>query len=105
MKHLKEYESLNKTIRKKYILATDFYTNNKKLLNFLSNSIGKVISENSNEITAKYDNIPDDILSYFSVIKINEPPKYIAFEEEEIIYRSDNKEDIERYIDINKYNL
>jgi hypothetical protein len=78
---------------------------------FLSNSIGLVFEPSSNyeesflkkqgyfKYPVKYDNVPDDMLNYFN----SSDYRYMYFKE--ILHWSSNREDLEIYLDINKYNI
>jgi hypothetical protein len=98
--NFKSYDSnIFKTWKKdniigKYVIMK-FYTN-KEYDNFLRNNIGQIIDVPENGyIEIKYDNIPpelDYLENYWFIAK-------------NIIKMSDNKDDLEQYITMNKYNL
>jgi len=107
-----------------------YFSTKPKFIDYLSNNIGQIVKiltkkydEDDNEILVKYDNIPTNILSYgFMMIdnlkkdvEIETIPdlkildelytNITSFEFNEIIYFSNNKSDVETYIQANKYNL
>ena len=78
----------------KYVIM-NFFTN-KEYGNFLRNNIGQI------------EDVPED--GYLKIKYDNIPPEYDYLENywfiaKNIIKMSDNKEDLERYIEMNKYNL
>jgi len=70
---------------------------------FLLTNIGRILEKDDNgyNFIVKYNNIPDDLITFFSY-KINNcrPMNY-----NEIIYSSNDKNEVECYIESNKYNL
>lgn len=124
MKHLKAYENLiNEPQIGDYVICQDSvlarnFSNNKSTIIFLSNNIGRIITDDSIDYDVskrysyviKYENIPKDIEDYFNLRKKESEKNFEmsglrAFSLEEIIYHSKNKEDLEIYIDTEKYNL
>lgn len=104
MKHLKKYE---KTIHN--INIDDYAITNKpsefddpttsEILKFTSLNIGKVVDIYKKWIILKYDNIPEEIKKYSTnnnIFKI----KYYYIE-----YNSKDKNELETYLNTNKYNL
>jgi hypothetical protein len=134
MRHIKAYENVNDDELKvgDYVLCKDlrelsknnqFFDVQEIFKNFISKNAGKVIKINNNdEIFISYGNvnIPDEILDYafyteYSLLKSGIQgyviPGYetysniVAFNKNEIIYFSKNKEDVELSIQTIKYNL
>jgi len=69
--------------------------------NFITNNIGKFIKYNSNRTfpyQIEFFNIPNDIESYFNNNCRN-------YKYEEILYWSNNKEELELLIQSNKFNI
>ena len=81
----------------------------KKLDNFLSNNVGNIVdieyeSDVDYPYNVQYDNIPTELNHYFednNISRIN----CRRFDESEILFFSKNKEDVETYIEANKYNI
>ena len=129
MKYIKIYEEIKIEPQVgDYVICVDKSDINlqrkKMFVEYLKIHIGKIIKTNkSNEILVQYDPIPTEyeILDYAfyttlsSIVKgfkyntINtEGGQYTniaTFGKEEIIHFSPNKEDLEPYINANKYNL
>lgn len=77
MKYLKKYESINSPQIGDYVIMRyglpyvfDDYMSKEEILKFISNNIGKIIEiidmENKLFVEIEYDDIPDDLIDYFS---------------------------------------
>jgi len=115
MKHLKNFKSIQSTpqINDYVICKEETYCVDDRLANFINNNIGQIAEINKKDgeypYVIKYENIPDDIFSYFSDILKNNYKYDIrclrAMDRIEIIHFSKNKEDLETILNANKYNL
>lgn len=133
MRYIKAYENINDKLEVgDYVLCKDlrelsrnnqFFNVQEIFKSFISKNAGKVIKiNNDDEIFISYGNvnIPDEILDYAfyteqslskSGIQGYIIPGYktysniVAFNKNEIVYFSKNKEDVEQYINTIKYNL
>jgi len=78
-----------------------------KLLDWLKTVIGKIIKVNDDDVICKFDvkyeNFPEDIETYFYEEYYGE--RYRPMKDVEILHWSKNKEDLEIFLDSNKYNL
>lgn len=70
--------------------------------NFTKNSIGKII-DYKGVYCCEYENIPEKIDKFFGEYK--DGTKFITALSNEIIFYSENKEDVERYLKAKKYNI
>jgi hypothetical protein len=109
MKHLKTYEKNNNNPQIGDYVICSSISGGHKLNNFLSQNIGQYIEENNpsqSKVSSlwayiiKYENIPNSLISANFNGK-----NYRYVTRNEIIMWSPNKEDLETYIDQNKYNL
>ncbi len=102
-----------------------FFDTQKIFKNFISKNVGKIIkidNQLENSIFVSYKNIPEEILDYafYTISNLTKYgidtqnyiiPEYktysniVAFKKDEIIYFSKNKEDVEKYTNIIKYNI
>jgi len=131
MKHIKEFNIFrNKPKIGDYVICKEGLVNGQitkdgedaDLINFLSNNIGKIIDTNiiiadvNYDYLIKYYNIPKDIYLYFTgnssfqiacgetrPIPGREDTR--AFDLDDIVEFSKNKEEVELYIASKKYNL
>lgn len=105
-----------------YIIANEVHNNDdgtiitsfvseKDINEFLNNNIGQII-EPTEEIMKEYNDKYDYYVSYEYVPKIYKYDFFFfdnysirPFNEDEIVFCSPNKKDLEFYIDANKYNL
>ena len=109
MKHIKKYEH---TIEDEhiqlpqigdYVICTDKHiaSIDKNFDEFLKNNIGKIIktpSHNKTSYDVKYRLIPNNVIIYFT-------NNIRSFYPKEILHHSPNKEDLELYVQANKYNI
>ena len=106
MKHLKIYEELNNTKPKigDYVICKDYLT---EVYNFVLNNIGQIIDIVSNyhgdQYVIKFENIPENIKNWF--YNYNNDRNTRSYDENEILYFSNNKEDLEIILQTKKYNL
>jgi len=100
MKHLRKYEN----VKSKGPSVGDFvicksHTNSsyigRKIDIFIKTNIGEIIAKNWDEFEVKFDNVPELLNDYM----------IDHYRKNEIEHYSKNKEDLEVYIDANKYNL
>ncbi len=107
MKYLKTYEQINKGTPKigDYVICEEIGNSDDAYNNFLKTTIGKIVSIGTSKYKyqVQYNNIPTKFLSYFGREKTYENCR--AMLDDEIIYFSNNKEDLEPFIQSNKYNL
>jgi hypothetical protein len=107
MKYIKTYEDINKEPQVgDYVICDDYFD---KLTEFEANNIGQITSidddvDNGAPYNIKYNNIPYNIRTWFFY---NDDHNYgiRPMSIEEIIFFSSNKEEVERYLQANKYNL
>jgi hypothetical protein len=94
------------------------YTKNKEVLNFIKNNIGRILgyyeknynnTNNREYYLVKYENIPNNIEDIFEQDDPDNVDGIIensyVFYPNEIIDFSKEKKDLEKYLDVNKYNL
>jgi len=84
-----------------YVICSDHENNNHD--NFFKNKIGKILNINYDKIythAITYDNIPDRL--YDNIIK---GKRTIGVKRNNIIYWSENKEELEQMLQANKFNL
>ena|ERR1035437_7669137 len=107
MKHLKKFENISEPQIGDYVLCEDKYVINDEVKKFLKNTIGKIININDTTTppySIQYENIPNTISNeYFDYLDVNTTIRYMH--KNEIIHCSKNKEDLEIYIESEKYNL
>jgi hypothetical protein len=112
MKHIKSFEN-NIEIIGDFVICKELEYNikdvyKKELNDFLLNNIGLCVDYDSErkEYEIEYENIPINILTRYFFVKNKYNDKYIRYmRSNEIIHHSKNKEDLEPYIQSNKYNL
>jgi hypothetical protein len=110
MKHLKKYEQLKEQEPKigDFVICTDNgITNDKNFESYLNTNIGKIILIRDNDkdpYCVLYEDIPSNFKVYASIVH-DKIRKLIKFNRDEIKYFSKNKEDLERIIIANKYNI
>lgn len=115
MKHLKHYEeeNINDEPQIGDFVICDANTGSYRLNNFIKNKIGVCIGPHysgnkpelkeklANRYKIKYDNVPDDIeKDYFPF-----PDKTRSFHKKDILFFSQNIEDLKTILSANKYNL
>ena len=104
MKHLKTFETIHKTPRiGDYVLCEEKDTSNFSLNYFISSNIGQIINNRGRHNSyypylVKYENVPVEIEKRFE-----NGEREMA--ENEVLYWSDNKEELETIINTNKYKL
>jgi len=101
MKHIKTYEASKKTPQiGDYILCKPDESNSIVLGDFISNNIGKIISEDIKNIyDCEYENIPN----YIKTVYFYKDMRLIK--NKNILYFSPNKEDLELILKSKQYNL
>ena len=110
MKHLKTFENIKKPQVGDYVLCYEDAKDH-NLKEFINNNIGKIsiIRDKGSYIecnyTIEYENIPSIISNRFTNFKKGDKKNERNMREEEIIFFSKNKEDVELYMQANKYNL
>lgn len=77
-----------------------------EFITFINNNIGTIIDiqhniQNNNKYIVEYNNIPDDIISYFGYYKNNATHLY----RRDIILSAHNTQELNIKLDQNKYNL
>ena len=99
MKYIKTFESKLTPQIGDYVICKDEY--NTVIQDFISNSIGIIIPGETGRkyYTVKYENIPRSIRTYFRIDGDR------SFGKNDIVYHSKNKEDLEHFVQANKYNL
>ena len=116
MKHIKTFEHLYKNPifvgLADYVLI-DFENKldkSHKLINFIERNIGQIIDIDGTKrvVWIKFDNMPDiniykDDIKFRKYIRLNNDS--ITINKDWISYSSQNKEDIELYLNQKKYNL
>lgn len=112
MRYIKKFENSYNIEIGEYVIC-DEESGNKNYTNFLKNNIGQVVSYYDNvkyPYVVKYENIPDNILNRFDEVDIPDQPGFLykdrrVMGEEEIIFHSKDKKDLEMFLTANKYNL
>lgn len=121
MKYIKKYEEKRKRYsprRGDYILirADENNTKYRELIDFINNNIGRVeynypysnpnTMSNSRGLSITYFDIPDELKYLFQKSIYNGIKSYwIHFNLEDVLSFSENKKDLEIYLDAKKYNL
>jgi len=106
MKYIKQYENLNQDDPQvdDYVICIDKVSDDSELEDFIKNNIGilKIIYNRTDcKYGVFYENIPKSLNITYSRKNNN----IIDFDREEIIYHSENEEDVITYIKASKYNL
>ena len=114
MMHIKTYEHRSLHIDEPqvgdYVICREHFIPAKDTVDFISNNVGHLVMIKENNIKSaafrgyivQYENIPKDIRGF---------GRYYNFENcrlmrrHEILHWSKNKEDLEIYIDVKRYNL
>ena len=123
MKHLKTYEFKKEPKIGDYVIVYE-KRGEIEVNDFYKNNIGRIVNLNNNEysdVAAYFDldkewdywikfDIPKSLFGEVNHLKVEDYSNYFIkgvrpFDRKEIIYYSPNKEDLEVYIDANKYNL
>jgi len=107
MKYIKKFEMNDDVLKIGDYVICSYYNNDIGFEFFLSNNIGKLI-----EIKNDFNNYREPYVVEFESVDIN-AKRYtttikantITFKRSEIQYWSNNKEDLELYIQSNKFNL
>jgi hypothetical protein len=97
MKYLRTYEELGKPEIEDYVICRPLDDRDPDLNDFLKTHIGQLVGRRYFDYDIKFEKVPKYIIDCYD--------NPIQFEREEIIHWSKNKEDLQIYIDINKYNL
>jgi hypothetical protein len=88
-----------------FVIMKTWSDSNIKLKSFIDENIGKIVEFNNDMLFVKYDNIPKELYMYFS----SENPKIFdqirEFNIPQIVKISNNKEDLEMFLNTNKYNI
>ena len=107
MKHIKIYENIDNDPKiGDYVICNENLSYYDELVNFLSNNVGRIVLKNYTIVNVcfdylvQYDYIPKELDIYF-YNSSNLRPINI----DDIIKFSENKEDLEMYINAKKYNL
>jgi len=111
MKHIKTFENIKEPQVGDYVNCKEdnIYTSNKEsLYNFIYNNVGKIHIIRDKNVTYRryvvyYDNVPDDIKDRFDDRKNGLMSR--NYNDEEILFFSENKQEVEAYIQAKKYNL
>lgn len=110
MKYLKTYEEINERELQigDYVICPETYGFSEQVSNFVENNIGQYIANADMDfLIIQYENVPDELK--VNLYYTNE--NYITYENSavveryEIKYWSPNKDDLEIYLDADKYNL
>lgn len=105
MKYIKKFEYVTKhSLKPKpndFVVCRELFVD-EKLKDFLSTNIGQIIDLNigddkyyfsrENKYIVRFDNIPKDVKQYFTEDNLR------GYKENEIIYHSINKADVETYL-------
>jgi hypothetical protein len=103
MKYLKLFENINEPQIGDYVLCKEMDSNDKKLLEFIDNNVGRIVDTKPETdvftelFVIKYKNIP------FDNNWQNKNTRY--FLREEILFWSKDKEDCEAFLNAKKYNI
>ena len=109
MKYIKTYENIDSEPKiGDYVICIDKGQDDEEFIDFLSNNIGKIVSIGiklyiSYDYVVQYEYIPEEIAYYFHTYNKNKNSRPMNINE--IIEFSENKKDLEMYIDAKKYNL
>lgn len=113
MKYIKKYENVNRLRIGSYVIcqeSSDYASgveNVNKLKKFISKNIGQYVKHLSNvdfPYAIHYDNVPDNIMHFFTTDEIK-GKNIIWFSRYDILEYSENKEDLEIILNAKKYNL
>jgi hypothetical protein len=106
MKHIKYFENVYEPQVGDYVICEEEYSVDDAVDSFIKNTIGIIIDikyDKKYPYIVAYENIPDAIRKdYFTLEDFKRTRQMMR---EEIIHFSKNKEDLEYYIQANKYNL
>jgi len=112
MKHLKKFESIEDNPQiGDYVICEDQYDDEEEIATFISQNIGQCIDINKGSQTDKisyfiqYKNVPNNELFFEHTVINKNYTNVLEMFLEEIIHFSKNKEDLQIYLDVNKYNL
>lgn len=97
MKYIKTFEKLGEPTIGDYVICVDKDYDDLEFNNFLATSIGKVVKYQYDQYYVEYDNPPIYIEDTWG-----NPIRFIL---DEILHFSKNKEDLEIYVQANKYNI
>lgn len=103
----KLFEELNEGEPKlgDYVICCEQESGDDVFDNFLLQNIGQIIARNNGnyDYGIKYNDVPKEVLFYFGSQGKHKLVRPMT--KDEIIYWSENKEDLEPYIQSKKYNL
>jgi len=112
MKYLKTYEEVNERELQigDYIFCDGSFGFSEEVANFIENNIGQYVANDSNDrdiLIIQYENVPNELRKnlYYTDENYTTYENAAIMERWEIKYWSPNKEDLEIYLDSNKYNL
>ena len=120
MKYIKQYEDVNRKYKiGDYVICDEMEGNNgvtKELKKFLANNIGQITDNTYGDTclyVVRYENIPNMLRERFNeIIKkdidgvvVDEYDDRRVMIDDEIIYSSKNKKDLEPFIILNKFNI
>ena len=106
MKYIKTYEDLNIYKEPKigdYVICTTNDTTSPGLKEFLEQTIGKCINTNFNFLIIEYQYVPNEIL--YTNFDLTTGKIRRGVMKDDVLYYSPNKEELEIYLNANKYNL
>ena len=103
MKYIKKFESLDEPKIGDYVACEEELGIN-ELCDFINNTVGKIFKiENSYyNYAVKFDNIPQNLNEFFTDFGYKDCR---GFNSNEILFWSENKEDVEEYLMTKKYNI
>lgn len=117
MRYIKTYENINEPQVGDYVIGYSLYFSD-KTNNFLKNNIGKIIDSENNaynnpEYRVQYEDVPDNVVDsvdFYTFVpyegnRFAKRVYFVKLVKSEINHFSKNKEDLEPYINANKYNL
>lgn len=107
MKHLKKFEIISNNISIGDYVLVKYRTIKdnallKQLSNFINNTIGIVVKINDSDIYVKFENIPNNLILFFSHTNFESTKCILKYN---IIDFSKTKEDLELKIQTQKFNI
>lgn len=103
MNYLKYFKDIKPKYGYYVICGGDNLPYNGELRDFVINNIGRIISRGYSTYRVTFDNIPSNIAVHFH--KDDDSKLFLVLDACNFLIVSDNKEDIELYIQSKKYNL
>ena len=112
MKHIKYFENIKEPEEGDYVNCEEEIifdrSANKELIDFISNNVGKIYYVRDEKVTTRryvvcFENVPEDIESRFDMREFGLLSR--NYNEKEIVFFSENKKDVEIFIQTKKYNL